>query len=124
MRIQRCGNTPSCSWGESSGGYELRCGEARVRVSSKGRCQQWHRFGGWLHRVSERNASNPTIGSGVQQIRKSFVTVNGDEQPGENPSNRRRKPTKSCETTGSERDLSLLLESKVVETPWEGGRRG
>jgi hypothetical protein len=30
----------------------------------------------------ERNASNPTIGSGMQQARKSLATVNGGEKPG------------------------------------------
>jgi len=93
-------------------------------VTSKKQRQQWRGFRGWLHRVSGRNASNPTIGSGAQQIRKSFVTLNGDEQLGENPGNRRRNPTKSCETTGSERDSSLLLESEAVETLRDGGRRG
>ena len=29
-----------CRWGESSGGYELRCGKPRIRVTSKERCQQ------------------------------------------------------------------------------------
>lgn len=29
-----------CRRGESSGGYELRCGEPRIRVTSKERCQQ------------------------------------------------------------------------------------
>jgi hypothetical protein len=35
-----------CRRGESSGGYELRCGEPRVRVNSNRRRQQWQRLRG------------------------------------------------------------------------------
>jgi hypothetical protein len=52
------------------------------------------------------NASNPTIGSGMQQARKSSGTLNGAGKPGFSPGDRRRNPTRPCETVRSERDAS------------------
>ena len=65
--VTRCG----CEEGESSGGYELGAGNQRFHVSGSARRQRWRRSWGRLHVNGRRNASNPTIGSGMQQARDS-----------------------------------------------------
>jgi hypothetical protein len=85
----RCG----CGMGESSGGYEntMRGSPDRGDRQSA-RPAMGVANGAGSHPIASGNASNPTIGSGMQQARESFVTMNGDGKPGENPGNRRRKP--------------------------------
>lgn len=57
-------------------------GDAR-QVTGSARNQRWERARGRRNtRRDDKNASNPTIGSGMQQARKSLATVKGGEKPG------------------------------------------
>jgi|SwirhirootsSR2_FD_contig_111_754723_length_1609_multi_3_in_0_out_0_1 hypothetical protein len=53
-------------------------GNQRVHVSSSASRQQWRGSRGWLHAPGGRNASNPRIGSGMQQARELLAGETGE----------------------------------------------
>jgi hypothetical protein len=99
-----------CRWGESSGGYEDRCEESQSVCPTANGASNGAARGVGATGTSDRNASNPMIGSGMQQARKSFTTLNGGEKSGENPD-------ESVEKTGA------VVQNDEVGTRFEFAAR-
>jgi hypothetical protein len=114
-----------CGSGESSGGYEHTMRGCRDRGVRQGaRPAMVVGLGPAATRSVGGNASNPTIGSGMQQARESSGTLNGVGKPGSQPWRSAEKTGETVRNGEVGTRAGRQPGSEAVETPREGGRRG